>query len=127
MEEAVTSWDIEVGDIISKRGIISERWDEHHPDMGAYFNELCRYIVLEKVCKSPDNPPSMETNATKFYFKVAYLYALPEIREATMNAPTYILTDWEIDTEDYEEFSTYYCEDTGFEKPVTPREWVKLK
>lgn len=125
MEEAVTSWDIEVGDIISERGIISERWDHDYPDMGTYFNELTRIVVLSKMMKSPDNEESMETNAVKFYFKVAVLYAIPEIREVTNHSPTYILTDWEIDTEDYEDDATYWDGVDG-DVQVTPREWVRL-
>lgn len=123
MEEVITSWDIEVGDIISERGVISERWQHDYPDNGEEMNEFTRFIILSKLNKSPDNEYSMTTNATKFYFKVAYLYAIPEIREVTSNAITYTLTDWEIDTEDWEDDMAY---DSFTGEPVTPREWVRL-
>tara|TARA_R110002124_G_scaffold89937_2_gene229727 strand:+ start:236 stop:610 length:375 start_codon:yes stop_codon:yes gene_type:complete len=123
MEESVTSWDIEVGDIISERGVISERWQHDYPDNGEEMNEFTRFIILSKLNKSPDNEYSMMTNATKFYFKVAYLYAIPEIREVTDNAIIYTLTDWEIDTEDWEDDGSM-CGINGEE--VTPREWIKV-
>ena len=124
MEEIVNARDIEVGDIISERGIISERWCHEYRDMGAIMNEFCRFVVLSKTMKSPDDEESMHNNATQFYFKVALLYAIPEIREVMNHAPTYILTDWEIDTEDWEDDMAY---DTATGDPVTPREWVRLK
>ena len=124
MEEIVTSGDIQVGDIISERGIISERWNPEYSDMGAYMNEFTRCVVLSKT--SVEDTPMLVTGASRFYFKVAILYAIPEIREVMNNAHTYKLTDYEIDDEDYSDEATYWCPETGEEAPVTPREWVRL-
>ena len=67
------------------------------------------------------------TTANRFYFKVAILYAIPEIREVMNNAHTYKLSDYEIDLEDYDDDATYWFAETGEEVPVTPREWVRLR
>ena len=124
VEEVVTSEDIQVGDIISERGIISERWNPEYRDMGAYMNEFTRFVVLSKI--NVEDSPMLITGARRFYFKVAILYAIPEIREVMNNAHTYKLTDWEVDDEDYSDEATYWCPQTGEDAPVTPREWVRL-
>ncbi len=124
MEEVVTSEDIQVGDIISERGIISERWNPLYRDMGAYMNEFTRVVVLSK--HKVEDTPMLITGAHRFYFRVAILYAIPEIREVMNNAHTYKLTDYEIDDEDFGDEATYWCEEENGEAPVTPREWVRL-
>ena len=124
MEEIVTSDDIQVGDIISERGIISERWNPEYSDMGAYMNEFTRVVVLSK--HKVEESPMICTTASRFYFTVAILYAIPEIREVMNNAHTYKLTDYEIDDEDFDDEATYWCPETGEEAQVTPREWVRL-
>ena len=124
MEEMVTSEDIQVGDIISERGIISERWNPEYRDMGAYMNEFTRFVILSKT-KTGDGP-SICATSRQFYFTVAILYAIPEIRQVMNNEHTYKLTDFEIDDEDYDDDATYWCPDTGEETQVTPREWVRL-
>ena len=124
MEEIVTSGDIQVGDIISERGIISERWNPEYNDVGAYMKEFTRVVVLSK--HKVEESPMICTTANRFYFKVAILYAIPEIREVMNNAHTYKLTDYEIDLEDYSDEATYWCEEENGEAPVTPREWVRL-
>ena len=124
MEEVVTSDDIEVGDIISERGIISERWNPEYGDMGARMNEFTRFVILSKT--RVEDEPMVCTLAERFYFTVAILYAIPEIRQVMNNAHTYKLSDYEIDLEDYDEDATYWCPETGEEAPVTPREWIRL-
>ncbi len=124
MEEIVTSDDIQVGDIISERGIISERWNPDYNDMGAYMNEFARVVVLSKT--KVEDEPMVCTLASRFYFTVAILYAIPEIREVMSNGLTYKLSDYEIDDEDYSDEATYWSPETGEEAPVTPREWVRL-
>ena len=124
MEEVVTSDDIQVGDIISERGIISERWNPEYRDRGAYMNEFTRVVVLSK--HKVEESPMICTMASRFYFKVVILYAIPEIREVMNNAHTYKLTDYEMDLEDYSDDATYWCPETCEETPVTPREWVRL-
>ena len=124
MEKMVTSEHIQVGDIISERGIISERWNPEYRDMGAYMNEFTRVVVLSK--HKVEDTPMLITMAHRFYFKVAILYAISEIREVMNNAHTYTLTDWEIDDEDFSDEATYFCPQTGEETQVTPREWVRL-
>jgi hypothetical protein len=116
-ERRVTSWDIEVGDIISERGIISQRWDNDYPDDGEVMNEMCRYIILEKVMVDPMS--DFITLATKFYFKVTPLYRLKYLREFS---PRSILTDYEIDTEDFDtDGALGICVDF-----IAPREWIRL-
>jgi len=124
VEEIITSGDIQVGDIISERGIISERWNPEYRDMGAHMNEFTRVVVLSKT--RVEDEPMVCTMASRFYFTVAVLYAIPEIREVMNNAHTYKLSDYEIDLEDYSDEATYWCIETGEEAPVTPREWVRL-
>lgn len=124
MEEVVTSEDIQVGDIISERCVISERWNPEYDDMGEEMNELTRVVVLSK--HKVGDTPMLITGAHRFYFKVAILYAIPEIREILNNTHTYKLTDYEIDDEDFSDEATYWCPKTGEEAQVTPREWVRL-
>ncbi len=124
MEEVVTSKDIRVGDIISERGIISERWNPEYRDMGAIMNELTRFIVLSK--NSHDELNSLVSGCKHFYFTVAVIYAIPEIRNVMFGSHTYKLSDFEIDDEDYDDDATYWCPETGEAAQVTPREWVRL-
>ena len=118
----VRAIDIEVGDIISEVGIISERWDTEFPDNGKEFNEFARYIILEKITvdESPYSPTVSDCN---FFFKTAIIYAIPAVREL-MSHPAnnpYHLTDYEIDWEDYGDDMIDW---DGI--PLTPRKWVRL-
>lgn len=124
MEKMVTSEHIQVGDIISERGVISERWNPEYDDMGEEMNEFTRVVVLSK--HKVEDTPMLITGAYRFYFKVAILYAIPEVREILNNAHTYTLTDYEIDDEDFGDEATYWCTKTGEEAQVTPREWIRL-
>ncbi len=119
--------DIKVGDIISEQGVISERWDPMFPDEGKEKSEFVRYIILEKIMEADDGGCS--TNYTSFYFKTMIIYALPQIidlwrdmHESPANSGIYLLSDYEIDEEDYDEDYAYDM----YGEPRTPREWYKL-
>lgn len=118
--------DIKVGDIISEQGVISERWDPMFPDEGKEKSEFVRYIILEKIMEG-DGLSS--TNYTSFYFKTMIIYALPQIidlwkgmYESPANNGIYLLSDYEIDEEDYDEETAYDM----YGELRTPREWYKL-
>ncbi len=118
--------DIKVGDIISEQGVISERWDPMFPDEGKEKSEFVRYIILEKIMESDG---LCSTNYTSFYFKTMIIYALPQIidlwrdmHESPANSGIYLLSDYEIDEEDYDEETAYDM----YGELRTPREWYKL-
>ena len=123
----VRAKDIKVGDIISEQGVISERWDPMFPDEGKEKSEFVRYIILEKIMEADDGGCS--TNYTSFYFKTMIIYALPQIidlwkgmYESPANNGIYLLSDYEIDEEDYDEETAYDM----YGELRTPREWYKL-
>ena len=105
---------INVGDIISEQGVISNMWNEDYDDGGTEYNEFCRFIVVEKIHK--DETPMTITAANEYYFMVQMIYMIPEIANLykRMSAARSMVTDYEIDDED----------DDGYGAD-SPRKWYK--
>ena len=115
MQLMANSSEINVGDIISEHGVISDTWDDQYEDGGTQYNEFCRFIVLEKINK--DETPMIVTGANEYYFKVQMIYMIPPIAalyERTKDVRATV-TDYEIDEEDYDESMA----------TNTPRKWYK--
>ena len=51
MQLLTNSSEINVGDVISEHGVISDMWDHDYDDDGTEYNEFCRFIVLKKTHK----------------------------------------------------------------------------
>ena len=105
---------INVGDIISEQGVISNMWNEDYDDGGTEYNEFCRFIVVEKINKA--DTPMVITAANDHYFHVQMIYMIPEIAALyeRMSAARSMVTDYEIDDED----------DDGYGAD-SPRKWYK--
>ena len=114
MELIMHSSAINVGDIISEQGVISNMWNEDYDDGGTEYNEFCRFIVVEKINKA--DTPMVITAANDYYFHVQMIYMIPEIAALyeRMSAARSMVTDYEIDEED----SDGYGADS-------PRKWFK--
>ena len=115
MQLLSNSSEINVGDIISEQGVISDMWDESYDDNGTEYNEFSRFIVLEKIHK--DETPMTVTGANEYYFLVQMIYAIPPIaalyNRSQVMRPT--VTDYEIDEEDFD----------GSMGDDMPRKWYK--
>ncbi len=103
MQEFFNSSEINVGDIISEQGVISDNWNEDYDDDGTEYNEFSRFIVLERIHK--DETPMTITAANEYYFTVQMIYMIPEIADLYKrnDAARSMVTDYEIDEEDYDE------------------------
>ena len=114
MQLMANSSEINVGDIISEQGVISNMWNEDYDDGGIEYNEFCRFIVLEKIHK--DETPMTITGANEYYFTVQMIYMIPEIAALyeRMTHTRSMVTDYEIDDED----------DDGYGAD-SPRKWYK--
>ena len=115
MQLMANSSEINVGDIISEHGVISDMWDDQYEDCGTEFNEFCRFIVLERIHK--DETPMTITGANEYYFKVQMIYMIPPIADLYKRSQfaRSTVTDYEIDDEDYDESMA----------TNTPRKWYK--
>ena len=115
MQLMANSSEINVGDIISEHGVISDMWDDQYEDCGTEFNEFCRFIVLERIHK--DETPMTITGATEYYFNVQMIYMIPPIADMYKRSQfaRSTVTDYEIDDEDYDESMA----------TNTPRKWYK--
>ena len=115
MQLLTNSSEINVGDIISEHGVISDMWDDQYEDCGTEFNEFCRFIVLERIHK--DETPMTVTGANEYYFKVQMIYMIPPIADMYKRSQfaRSTVTDYEIDEEDYDESMA----------TNTPRKWYK--
>ena len=115
MQLMTNSSEINVGDIISEHGVISDMWDDQYEDCGTEFNEFCRFIVLERIHK--DETPMTITGANEYYFKVQMIYMIPPIADLYKRSQfaRSTVTDYEIDDEDYDESMA----------TNTPRKWYK--
>jgi hypothetical protein len=115
MQLMANSSEINVGDIISEHGVISDMWDENYDDDGTEYNEFSRFIVLERIHK--DETPMIVTGANEYYFKVQMIYVIPPI--AALYNRTHdvraTVTDYEIDEEDFD----------GSMGDNSPRKWYK--
>ena len=114
MEFIMHSSAINIGDIISEQGVISNMWNEDYDDGGTEYNEFCRFIVVEKIHK--DETPMTITAANEYYFTVQMIYMIPEIADLyeRNQAARSMVTDYEIDEED----NNGYGADS-------PRKWYK--
>jgi hypothetical protein len=103
MEFIMHSSAIKVGDIISEHGVISDTWNDQYEDDGTEYNEFCRFIVVEKINKA--DTPMVITAANDYYFHVRMIYMIPEIAALyeRNEAARAMVTDYEIDEEDYDE------------------------
>lgn len=115
MQLMANSLEINVGDIISEQGVISNMWNEDYDDGGIEYNEFCRFIVLEKIHK--DETPMTITGANEYYFTVQMIYMIPEIAALyeRMTCARSTVTDYEIDEEDFD----------GSMGDDMPRKWYK--
>ena len=97
------SSEINVGDIISEHGVISDTWDDQYEDDGTEYNEFCRFIVLERIHK--DETPMTITAANEYYFTVQMIYMIPAIADLYRRTESArcMVTDYEIDEEDFDE------------------------
>ena len=114
MQEFFNSSEINVGDIISEQGVISDNWNEDYDDDGTEYNEFSRFIVLERIHK--DETPMTITAANEYYFTVQVIYMIPEIAALYKrnNAVRAMMTDYEIDEEDADGYGA-----------SAPRKWYK--
>jgi hypothetical protein len=114
MQLMANSSEINVGDIISEQGVISNMWNEDYDDGGIEYNEFCRFIVVEKINKA--DTPMVITGANDYYFHVQMIYMIPEIAALyeRMTHTRSMVTDYEIDDED----------DDGYGAD-SPRKWYK--
>ena len=103
MKLLTNSSEINVGDIISEYGVISDTWNHDYDDDGTEYNEFCRFIVLERIHK--DETPMTITAANEYYFTVQMIYMIPAIADLynRNQAARSMVTDYEIDEEDYDE------------------------
>tara|TARA_B100000963_G_C22573606_1_gene647299 strand:+ start:1193 stop:1546 length:354 start_codon:yes stop_codon:yes gene_type:complete len=115
MQLLTNSSEINVGDIISEQGVISDMWNEDYDDGGTEYNEFCRFIVVEKI--NTADTPMIITAANDYYFHVQMIYMIPEIAGLyeRMSAARSMVTDYEIDDED----------DDGLKATDSPRKWYK--
>ena len=114
MQLMANSSEINVGDIISEQGVISNMWNEDYDDDGIEYNEFCRFIVLERIHK--DETPMTITAANEYYFMVQMIYMIPEIANLYKRnqAARSMVTDYEIDDEDGDGYGA-----------DSPRKWYK--
>jgi len=114
MEYITQSSAINVGDIISEQGIISDMWNENYDDGGTEYNEFCRFIVVEKINKA--DTPMVITAANNYYFHVQMIYMIPPIAALYRRneSARSMVSDYEIDDEDADGYGT-----------GTPRKWFK--
>lgn len=115
MQLLTNSSEINVGDVISEHGVISDMWDHDYDDDGTEYNEFCRFIVLKKTHK--DETPMTLTGANEYYFKVQMIYMISPIAKLYKRSqfPRSTVTDYEIDEEDFD----------GSMGDDTPRKWYK--
>ena len=115
MQLMANSSEINVGDIISEHGVISDLWDDNYDDDGTEYNEFCRFIVLERIHKN--ETPMTITGATEYYFKVQMIYMIPPIADMYKRSQftRSTVTDYEIDDEDFD----------GSMGDDSPRKWYK--
>ena len=115
MQLLTNSSEINVGDIISEHGVISDTWNDQYEDDGTEYNEFCRFIVLQRIHK--DETPMTITAANEYYFTVQMIYMIPEIADLYKRtaATRAMVTDYEIDEEDYDELMATNM----------PRKWYK--
>ena len=116
MKLLTNSSEINVGDIMSEQGVISDMWNEDYDDDGTEYNEFCRFIVLEKTHK--DKTPMIITGATDYYFTGQVIYMMPPIAHLYSRTKAYrsTVTDYEIDDEDFD----------GSMGDDMPRKWFKV-
>ncbi len=114
MEYIMHSSAINVGDIISEQGVISDMWNEDYDDDGTEYSEFCRFIVVERINKA--DTPMVITSANDYYFHVQMIYMIPEIAALYRRNEfaRSMVTDYEIDDED----------DGGYGS-TSPRRWYK--
>ena len=115
MQLMANSSEINVGDVISEHGVISDLWDEDYDDDGTEYNEFCRFIVLERIHK--DETPMTITGANEYYFTVQMIYMIPPIADLYKRSQSarFTVTDYEIDEEDFD----------GSMGDGMPRKWYK--
>ena len=116
MELITHSSAVNVGDIISEHGVISDMWDHDYDDDGTEYNEFCRFIVLERIHK--DETPMTLTGANEYYFKVQMIYMISPIAKLYKRRqfPRSTVTVCVVDEEDFD----------GSMGDDMPRKWFRV-